>query len=623
MLPYIRVKSEPSGRARHLLTQIAAIAALLVPAAIAAQITVGPNVQVSRDRPKMYHSELWGGADLTNPDRLIACSMADDKHVRFYVSHDRGKTWKLTLERKEPRTGTNGDQLCEFGPDGGVYAFWLALSDQGKYSHASSMVVYRSGDGGLTWESDPARLPFVERAGFAADNTQGKYRGRLYITGQAFVQRHLRESLKTIGVFRSADGGRTFSGPANRGDELGTSPQTGSSAVLSDGTLLVPSQTRFTQDKVRRDPKSYGAVVVLRSTDGGETIEPPTWVADYSSEEGLAPVPHLAADAGSAAFKDRAYVVWRDVMEGRPRLLFAYSADSGKTWSAPRQVSDARSQEVTNPITDIGYHTVRVNKDGVVGVVWYDRRDRAGGNQMGFRFAASIDGGDTFLPSVRVNENLGVFREGDATVNSHWTVTGTGTRNGVVLQMGFSPLQNTGETVGLAAGADGTFYPFWVDVRTGVGHIFTAPVTVRGAVVRHGAPALAGLVDVSEHITVSASELALNPQTGALTALVRVKNRSPAPLRGPLKLRLVAIDRSDGIGSMSPSGADNSMNDGGAVWDLTSQLGDGVLAPGEETPGRRLTFTVANLRFVDPDGKHEGFRQASLIFKVLAAEGNR
>ena len=47
--------------------------------------------------------------------------------------------------------------------------------------------------------------------------------------------------------------------------------------------------------------------------------------------------------------------------------------------------------------------TVAVNRDGVVGVLWYDRREANDNLAYHARFAASFDGGLTFSPSVRVS----------------------------------------------------------------------------------------------------------------------------------------------------------------------------------------------------------------------------
>jgi hypothetical protein len=43
---------------------------------------------------------------------------------------------------------------------------------------------------------------------------------------------------------------------------------------------------------------------------------------------------------------------------------------------------------------------------------------------------------------------------------------------------------NGGDTVGLAADAKGVSHPMWIDNRTGTHQVWTASVTVRGAVRR-------------------------------------------------------------------------------------------------------------------------------------------
>src|SRR5688572_26495898 len=72
------------------------------------RIEVGRNVQVSKGKPNAWHFELWGGADLKDPNSLIACSNTveiaktqyggkawDRKTLRliYYVSKDKGETW--------------------------------------------------------------------------------------------------------------------------------------------------------------------------------------------------------------------------------------------------------------------------------------------------------------------------------------------------------------------------------------------------------------------------------------------------------------------------------------------------------------------------------------------------
>jgi len=96
---------------------------------------------------------------------------------------------------------------------------------------------------------------------------------------------------------------------------------------------------------------------------------------------------------------------------------------------------------------------VAVNRRGVVGVSWYDRRDNADNLGYYVMFAASVDGGRTWLPSVRVSAAAHVADD--------------------------DTRKNSGDTAGLAADADGVFHPVWIDNRTGIPQMWTTTVTIR------------------------------------------------------------------------------------------------------------------------------------------------
>ena len=96
---------------------------------------------------------------------------------------------------------------------------------------------------------------------------------------------------------------------------------------------------------------------------------------------------------------------------------------------------------------------VVVNRAGVVGVSWYDRRDNADNIGYWVRFAASLDGGVTWLKSTRVS----TFPH----VNSE------------------DPRKNSGDTAGLSADPDGLFHPVWIDNRTGIPQMWTTTIRVR------------------------------------------------------------------------------------------------------------------------------------------------
>src|SRR5581483_10958902 len=135
---------------------------------------------------------------------------------------------------------------------------------------------------------------------------------------------------------------------------------------------------------------------------------------------------------------------------------------------------------------------VSVNEQGVVGVSWQDRQERPTSLGWRERFAASTDGGQTFLPSVAVG--TGRMRAADDQTFPLYPDVDRSTVNAsrykdapITLDMGLSGHPITGgETTGLTYGPDGVFHALWVDDRTGLLQIWTAPITVNGTVTRNG-----------------------------------------------------------------------------------------------------------------------------------------
>src|SRR5437588_9648299 len=78
---------------------------LLLSGAASAQITVGPNVHVSKSNAKRAHFEVLVAADPENPNHLLGCSIIEAKqpsaemwHTIVYSSMDGGAIWNPTLE---------------------------------------------------------------------------------------------------------------------------------------------------------------------------------------------------------------------------------------------------------------------------------------------------------------------------------------------------------------------------------------------------------------------------------------------------------------------------------------------------------------------------------------------
>ena len=108
---------------------------------------------------------------------------------------------------------------------------------------------------------------------------------------------------------------------------------------------------------------------------------------------------------------------------------------------------------------------IAVNGGGVVAIAWYDARNDRSTIKGNFRcqevfFSASLDGGVTFLPEVRVSTKP----------------TCPASPRNVDTALRFPA---GGEYMGLAAAPDGSFRLLWSDSRREIYRLYTATVSVR------------------------------------------------------------------------------------------------------------------------------------------------
>jgi hypothetical protein len=263
--------------------------------------------------------------------------------------------------------------------------------------------------------------------------------------------------------------------------------------------------------------------------------------------------------------------------------------------------------------------TITVNRDGVVGVLWYDRREHPDNLGWDARFTASLDGGVTFLPSVKVSS-----RGTDYGPGTPWTaLRPTIDRSGPELHLRAS--LNTfmflgGDTNGLAADARGVFHAFWVDNHTGTPQVWTASVTVAGSrgdvapfaradraamspsradsTFDEGAPvrsarALAAdaLTDVTDRIAVEVISTSYDRRRNELSVRLRLRNISATTIAGPFVIR--AGDVRSELGAASAVGDDPPPVVGVAsCW----RLDDPSLTPRATSRDRSIRFALEGLR---------------------------
>lgn len=460
-------------------------------------IVVGTNVHVSHPFGDINHHEVVLAAHPTQ-SVLLACSMLGDRRDRAvnsvaYRSADGGQTWSLAATSQEHFAD---DPTCAYSLDGTAYFVTKTNTGvdmvPGASSDTDSLHIRRSSDGGTTWDPVIHSVHANDRPFVAVDTTRGPRRGTLYAAYDDHIHgesgRHGNDDFRHLLVLAaSRDRGTTFPIQAQRAllDQRG---DTGSASLACGAVVLSTGAVFVLQHHLLLGANNAGTgklrelggwLQLFASRDGGHTLQLVSKVGNVSSgynepaSRGVTAT--IAADPGSPRFRDRLYVAWTDFTTQRGIIRLRVSSDEGRTWSTPVAIGEDRDGAAPNDSPDNYMPTLAVNRDGVVGITWHDRRARPGNSAYDVRFAASLDGGATWLPSVAVStapndqrqQRKGKPADERASAGSAWRPA-----EGSFLVTG-------GDTAGLAADADGRFHALWIDNRSGVQQVWTALITIR------------------------------------------------------------------------------------------------------------------------------------------------
>jgi hypothetical protein len=589
-------------------------------------VSVGQSVQVSAVNAHLNHHEVVISADPSNRNNLLACSMVvppqpstDLYRNVAYVSFDGGLTWSPSLEIAGDLW--SADPSCVFGPHGN--AFYAALvfdSVEGKYK--GKTVLHKSLDGAKTWS--PA-FTFPEE-GDREFLTVDAPNERIYLVQRYIGRSPTGTTAIPLIVYDSTDGGKSFKTRAvlPRGDPLSFAGHPG--GVLSDGTFVTSFSDFAPEDAnyARSGPgNSLGRLRVLmynRNANDDLSLSVVDTLHKCNMPLNGLPLSSATVDAGTGVFRDRIYIAWPDARSGRCEILFSTSGDRGRTWTLPTRVNDD-PERGGNSGPDDFQPVVAVNREGIVGVLWYDRREARENLEWAPRFRASLDGGQTFLPSVGFRDaGMRFFKENPVELVSR-TVGGGNfpIRAGGIIQatVGYygPPSLLGGETAGLAADAAGVFHALWVDNRTGIRQVWTAPIRVGGTVTKNGSKDLASLDDVSSDVAVLFSDTTLDKTKQVVTAKVFIQNTSDSDLRTPLKLRVLRLESRIGLPEFR--NADNGYPGPGAVFDFSSATGGDSLPPGRRSAGKQIVIHLSRMVLDMTAGDYDQLQRAVTLDTVV------
>jgi len=534
------------------------------------RLVLGGEGPASRDGV-YFHVEI-SAASAPDSRRLLSTAITGSRQdvgsaCKVYSSPDGGATWR-DWETAEQRSYGGDDPQVAFGRGGTGYFSALANGP----GDAGSLDFYRSTDGGATW-SGPARVGessvAYDHQKVAVDSSSGAFSGRIYVVALYTLPYRL-------GVFGSDDDGRTFTGPVDAAvgpDERGINVCR--PLVLRDGTLFVPFF-----DFPLEMPEGRVVTSAIRFTlsgDGGCSFGPagkigsrrvdlgdPHWGEGESD-------PAFAADTRSERYPDRLYAVWTAQTPDGSRIFFTTSGDRGSRWSSPRPV-DAGGPPGSRQFQP----TIAVNAKGVVSVAWLDTRNSRDASRCDEYITASIDGGQSFLPSRRVSSESSAPGAGALTVlPTAWRSGLDGLRVSLLAPAG--RYEAGGDYCEMTADVDGVFHPFWPDTRSGVSQIWTCPVEVTAE------PPAAPAFPLVESVLDRDLDLVFDPpvyDAGSLELRlpVHVRNRSRRTIWGPIRVTVLSFGSGMGDQNLENSpeilNSDNDRKGPGAVFDFRRALGD-------------------------------------------------
>ncbi len=356
---------------------------------------------------------------------------------------------------------------CDFDP----WVVFLPSGDAlvsclGRTQGPTPVLVFRSSDGGHTW-SGPAQVP-LERGSFdhpaiVVNATGADGRGTVYVVAMQSVRSSSGRVLSGPALSKSLDGGATFAAPLR----LQTSnvwANTLNPVALPNGAVGF-GFIDYAVDS--RGGADSGDVRQLRT--------PRTWGARSDDEGRTLSLPHLmtevhevssghiAVDDSRGGYRSRLYYAMDDFREDAGGVFILRSHDLGETWSTPTRLSrDAARRVRRRP-------TAAVSTNGHLIVAWFDPRGDPSRRCWQLVVSASVDGGASFGPARPVADSVSCNDQPGNLVPRPAGPFNVASR-----------WPEGGDYFGLVALPDGSFRAIWADSRTGLFQLWTALITVDG-----------------------------------------------------------------------------------------------------------------------------------------------
>jgi hypothetical protein len=436
-------------------------------AGAAPKFTAGPVRSVGRAGERFF--EPWIAANPVDAGNLVVVASRylarrpageeEPREASAWFTGDGGATWSAGALEGFDQLGPSAyfaDSHAAFAPDGTAFCVFIGSKAQAKSMSDIDAWVFRSEDGGRRWRG-PTRL---EGGGFdypriaAGLDREGKPKVFVAVAmeGDSPIFGASKRAGYGCAVLRSDDGARSFSVvnflcPTTLHHDPIDSP-----LVLPDGRLLVgfADYPAHPSEKGPRGDIAHGRICAALSADGGTSFATPVPVCEAGIQDTSV---ELAVDRSDGPRRGRIYAV-RHSRSASPAGLGVQTSDDGLVWTAPAFVPGLRA----GPIPEAA---AAVSSKGVLGLAWiqnepgdnvriFDREWTGREHPWDLYFTASADGGATYSAPLHVTSS-----RTDPTLGSR----GYGT-----------------DYIALAAAADGSFHPVWINTRDGKCEIQTVRI---------------------------------------------------------------------------------------------------------------------------------------------------
>lgn len=341
----------------------------------------------------------------TDVNKVVAGSNGPGSGQIMWYSTNGGSSW--TQAAALPQGGTCCDPTVDWSSNG-QYAYTSTL---GGCVSVCNVWVYRSSDGGATWNDLATITPGDGRREVTSANTSDKQ----YIHVDKFATSAFKDTIhqcwhdnNVLKFSRSTDFANTWSAPLTMSSGssqsgIGCDLTTDKSGNVYYFWPAFNSQTILVR-KSTNGGSSFAAAVTVASTQDGYDFAIPAMETRrafiYASAD---------SDLSNGAFANSIYAAWTDTTapETSPpannhgRIRVGYSRDGGATWTVrtPHETADANTVDRFHP-------WIGVAPDGKVYVMFYDTRRSPTRVGVDIFYSVSSDGGDTWATPVRLTSVL-------------------------------------------------------------------------------------------------------------------------------------------------------------------------------------------------------------------------